>query len=131
MDQKEMGQFYTEVAGQKARMDVRCTGRERPFLFLACVNDVWKNCESNIGLFADGCAIRREIANSNDVDKLQTGDWAVGNGMKINQGKSKAISFTRARVKDPLNYSLLYQVIAEVSSWEYLEIIIRKRFKSD
>jgi hypothetical protein len=43
------------------------------------------------------------------MDKLQIelgrlGEWAVENAMKINPGKSKAVSFTRARLKDPLNY---------------------------
>jgi len=41
----------------------------------------------------------------NDIDKLQTdlnelGELAVENAMKINLGKSKAISFTKARVKE-------------------------------
>jgi hypothetical protein len=39
-----------------------------------------------------------------DVDRL--GEWAVENVMKINPSKSKAVRFTRARVKDPLDYSL-------------------------
>jgi hypothetical protein len=39
-----------------------------------------------------------------DLDTL--GEWAVDNGMKINPDKSKAIRFTRARVKNPLGYSL-------------------------
>jgi len=38
-----------------------------------------------------------------DMDRL--GEWAVENAMKINPGKSKVVSFTRARVKDSLNYS--------------------------
>jgi hypothetical protein len=38
-----------------------------------------------------------------DLDRL--GEWAVENAMKINLGKSKAVSFTRAWVKDPLNYT--------------------------
>jgi hypothetical protein len=49
-----------------------------------------------------------KIVNNNDVQKLQIelgrlGEWVVENGMKINPGKSKAVSCTRARVKDPLN----------------------------
>ena len=44
--------------------------------------------------------------------------------MKINPNKSKALSFTRARVKDPLNYSLGYQKIPEASCCKYLRIII-------
>ena len=44
--------------------------------------------------------------------------------MKINPSKSKAIRFTRARVKDPLNYSLLGTLIPEASSCKYLGIIL-------
>ena len=58
-----------------------------------------------------------------DLDRL--GEWAVENAMKINPSKSKAIRFTRARVKDPLNYSLLGNWIPEVSSCKYLGIILR------
>jgi len=34
------------------------------------------------------------------------GQWAVEKGIKINSGKSKAIKFTRARIENPLCYSL-------------------------
>jgi hypothetical protein len=44
--------------------------------------------------------------------------------MKINPSKSRALSFTRARVKDPLNYTLMSQKIPEDSSCKYLGIII-------
>ena len=45
--------------------------------------------------------------------------------MKINLNKSKAVSFTRTRVKDLLNYSLGDQKIPEASCCKYLGIIIR------
>jgi len=45
--------------------------------------------------------------------------------MLINPNKSKALSFTRARMKDPLNYSLGGQMIPEDSSCKYLGIVIR------
>jgi len=38
--------------------------------------------------------------------------------MKINVNKSKALSFTKARVKDPLNYSLEDQKIPVTNIWE-------------
>jgi hypothetical protein len=38
------------------------------------------------------------------VDRLEV--WVVENAMKINPSKSKAVRFMRARVKNPLNYSL-------------------------
>ena len=37
------------------------------------------------------------------IDRDRLGQWAVENGMKINPDKSKAVSFTRAVVKDLLN----------------------------
>jgi hypothetical protein len=45
--------------------------------------------------------------------------------IKINSNKSKALSFTRARVKGPQNYSLGNQKIPEASCCKYLEFIIR------
>ena len=57
-----------------------------------------------------------------DLDRL--GEWAVENAMKINPSKSKAICFTRARVKDPLNY-LLMDTLIPASSCKYLGIILR------
>jgi hypothetical protein len=64
-----------------------------PLLFLAYVNDIWRNNESNIGLFADDCIVYRKIMDSSDIGKLQTdlnrlGEWVVENEMKINPGKS-------------------------------------------
>ena len=101
-----------------------------PLLFLAYINDIWRIIESKIRLFADDCIIYRKILNIKDVEKVQTdldrvGDWAEGNEMKINPNKSKALSFTRAQVKDPLNYSIGDQKIPEASCCKYFVIIIR------
>jgi hypothetical protein len=100
-----------------------------PLLFLAYVNDIWKNFESNIRLFADDCIIYRRILDSSDIKKLQTdlnrlGEWAVENKMRINLGKSKAVSFNRARVKGKLRYCIGYQLLPEANSFKYLGIII-------
>jgi hypothetical protein len=51
--------------------------------------------------------------NDSDTEKLQIdldrlGEWAEENVMKINPGKSKAVSFTRARVKEPLKYCKVF-----------------------
>jgi len=43
-----------------------------PLLFLAYVNDIWRNVESNIQLFADDCIICRKVTVSSGIDKLQT-----------------------------------------------------------
>ena len=87
-----------------------------PLLFLAYVNDIWRNMESTIRLFADDCVIYRKIINNEDMEKVQKdlhrlGEWAVENA--------------RARVKDPLNYLLMDTLILEASICKYLGIILR------
>ena len=57
-----------------------------------------------------------------DLDRL--GEWAAENAMKINPSKIMAIHFTRARVKDPLNYPLMDTLIPEASSCKCLGIIL-------
>jgi len=49
----------------------------------------------------------------------------VENGTKINRGKTKAIRFTRTRVKNPLRLSLGNQTFPEASSCKYMGIILR------
>jgi hypothetical protein len=102
-----------------------------PLLFLAYVTDIWRNIESSLRLFADDCIIYRRINNGSDIDKLQMdlsklGDWALENEIKINPGKSKSISFTRARMRDQIRYYMGDQFIPEVDSIKYLGIIIRR-----
>jgi hypothetical protein len=100
-----------------------------PLLFLAYVNDICRNIDSTIKLFADDCIIYREVKNNNDKENLQTdlnrfGKRAVENAMKINPTRSKAVCFTRPPVKEPLNYTLGSIVMQEVSSCKYLGIIL-------
>ena len=101
-----------------------------PLLFLAYVNDIWRNIVSTIRHFADDCLIYRKIINNENIEMLQKDldrlrEWAAENAMKINQGECKAVRFTMARVKDPLNYTLGDQLIPEANSCKYLEIILR------
>ena len=51
-----------------------------PLLFLACVNDIWRNIESNIQLFEVDCIIYRRIKDSSDIDKLQMDLNRLGDG---------------------------------------------------
>ena len=68
--------------------------------------------------------------NDSDIDTFQIdlyrlGEWAVEKAMKINPGNGEAVSFTRARVKDALNYFGGDQRIPESSSCKYLGITSR------
>ena len=65
--------------------------------------------------------------NDSDIETLQIGldrlgQWAVENAVKINPGKSKAVSFTRARVKDPLHYFSGDQRIPDARCCKHLGI---------
>jgi len=62
-----------------------------------------------------------KITNSNGIDDLETdlkrlGEWAVKDGRKINPGKSKAVIFTKARMKERIRCYFGGQLITEASS---------------
>ena len=40
-----------------------------PHLFLVCVNDIWRNIDLSIRLFAEDCIIYRKITNNSDNRK--------------------------------------------------------------
>jgi hypothetical protein len=44
-----------------------------PLLFLAYVNDIWRNMHSNIRLYADDCILYRKILDVKDIERLQIG----------------------------------------------------------
>ena len=55
-----------------------------PRLFLAYVNDIWRNTQSSIRLFADDCVIYKKNINNEGIEKLQKdldrlGDWVEEN----------------------------------------------------
>ena len=49
-----------------------------PLLFLAYVNDIWRNMESTIRLFAGDCVIYRKIINNADREKIAEGPGQAG-----------------------------------------------------
>ena len=51
-----------------------------PLLFLVYVNDIWRNIESTIRLFADDCVIYKKIINNGDIDRLQEDLDRLGSG---------------------------------------------------
>jgi hypothetical protein len=59
------------------------------------------------------------------LDHPRLGEWAVEYAMEINPARSKAVCLTRARMTEPLSYSLRDIVIPEASSCKYLRIILR------
>jgi hypothetical protein len=68
-----LGGQLSEVRVMSGVLQGRVLG---PLLFLAYVNDIWKNSESTIRLFADDCLIHRRIFSNNDVENLQRSEQA-------------------------------------------------------
>jgi len=62
-----------------------------PLLFLVYVNDIWRNIDSCIRLFADDCIIYMEITTKNDIEKLQKELDTLGGmvGRKWDENKSQ------------------------------------------
>ena len=92
-----------------------------PLLFLAYVNDIWRNIVLTVRLLADDCVIYKMIIISEDIENLQKvldrlGEWVAGNAVKINPIKCKVFRFTRVRVEDQLIYTLGDQLILEASN---------------
>ena len=76
-------------------------------------------------MFAEDCVIYRKIMDSGNIHKLQADlnrleEWTVENEMEINPGKSKEVSFTKARAKERIRYCFVDQLMAEKSSFKYL-----------
>ena len=69
------GQLSKEV---KVTLGVPQVSVLGPLLFLVYVNDIWRNIDSSIILFADDCIIYRKITNKNDTEKLQKDLDTVG-----------------------------------------------------
>jgi len=95
------GQLTNEVKVTSVVLQENVLG---PLVFLVYINDIWRNIDSNIRIFAENCTIYREFTNKNKIENLQKdlntlGEWAVENGININLCKIKAIRFTTAQVK--------------------------------
>jgi hypothetical protein len=80
-----------------------------PLVLHTYVNDICKNSEFNIRLFADDGIIYKKKMDSSHTDNLQIDlnklvEWAVENEMKINPGKRKAGNLTKAGVKERIMY---------------------------
>ncbi len=67
-ESQDRGQLSAEV---RVTAGVQQGGVLGPLLFLAYVNDIWRNTESTISFFADDCIIYKEIINKEDIEKLQ------------------------------------------------------------
>jgi len=86
------------LVSQSVRVDGQLSEEVRVYIIYGCLQ-------------MTDCIMYRKIMDSSDISKLQMdlnrlGEWAVENKMRINPDKSKAVSFTKAGVKEQIGIIL-------------------------
>ena len=102
-----------------------------PVLFLIFLNDLPDNIRSSVRLFADDCALYRNIHSLQDCLTLQEdltslGQWEADWQMKFNVAKCHSMRVTRHQhhKKILFDYSLHNQNLENVQSAKYLGITV-------
>lgn len=100
-----------------------------PLLFLIYINDLPSNLTSTVKLFADDCAVYREIKNVNDNVLLQAdldaiSDWCSKWKMTLNTNKCKLMHFSRRKITDYASYTLNDTLLETVTSYKYLGVLL-------
>ena len=106
-----------------------------PLLFSLYINDISKDVDSEIRLFADDCVCYHEIRVTDDSFKLQKdidrlGCWARKWDMRFQQVKCNIMQITRKRTnKIEASYILEGTVLENVDSIKYLGVTITHDFR--
>ena len=104
-------------------------------LFSLYINDITKNIDSELRLFADDCVCYREIKDTEDTVKLQEdidrfGCWARSWGMRFQPVKCNIMQITRKRIKKiNASYSLEGTVLEIIEKIKYLGVTITNDLK--
>lgn len=100
-----------------------------PLLFLLYINDLPRNVNSQVRLFADDCLLYRAIRGPDDQLQLQRdlqslGDWASTWGMSFNPNKCYIMTITAKKSQPVYLYTMIGCVLSKVSDITYLGITI-------
>ena len=100
-----------------------------PVLFLLYINDIITDVDSKINLFADDCALYREIKSSedafalqNDLDRLYR--WSCDWDMDFNVTKCFSMSVTLKKNIIASEYYISDDLVEKVQSYKYLGVYI-------
>ena len=107
-----------------------------PTLFLLYINDIQDNIQSPMKLFADDCAIYREICKEDDHQALQRdlqylSTWSSDWLMNFNIKKCAILSISRKRKSRIHEYQLLNEVIPRVNQYKYIGVTITSDLRWD
>ena len=100
-----------------------------PLLFLLNINDITKDINSDIRLFADDCILYRQIVNNTDSVKLQEDinklySWSLTWQMSFNTKKCHILSISRQRLRPVTAYKIGPDYLTPVDSYPYLGVTI-------
>jgi Reverse transcriptase (RNA-dependent DNA polymerase)/Endonuclease-reverse transcriptase len=101
-----------------------------PLLFILYINDITDDIESGIGLYADDCALFREINKSSDAEKLQSDlnkitDWSTKWLLPLNIDKCKSMRIVGSRTEEiECKYDIQGTTLEQVKKFKYLGVII-------
>ena len=102
-----------------------------PLLSIIYINDIDVGLSSNVGLFADDCAIYRNVTLTKDCEILQNDlhllySWALKWQLKLNISKCKALQVTLTRKPLVFTYKFLGHNLDRVDFFLFLGISISK-----
>lgn len=96
-----------------------------PLLFLLYINDITKNIEVKIRLFADDCVLYNEIKSTQDqvtlnncLEKIVA--WCREWQMEINSSKTVHMTITRKKFPIEFSYNIGTQTVQKVDEYKYL-----------
>ena len=108
-----------------------------PVLFLIYINDIVRDIQSSVKLFADDTSMYLGLENTNertnilnsDLDKINK--WAKTWKVKFNQTKTKLM--TISNIREPNTQPLIFgnDILDEIDSHKHLGVIIQKDCKWD
>ena len=105
-----------------------------PILFLIFINDIGERLNSNINLFADDCALHRNIRSEEDSYILQNDlkmlyDWTKRWKMEFNVSKCYSLTVTLNKNKIQTNYRINEELVENVNSYKYLGVYISSKMQ--
>ena len=98
-------------------------------LFLLYINDLSRNIQSQVRLFADDTAVYLTVSSPEDAQTLQSDidtlqEWEITWSMEFNPSKCQVFRITRSRQPLLSQYILHDQVLEAVDSAKYLGVTI-------
>ena len=105
-----------------------------PLLFLIYINDIGDNLASTTKLFADDCALYREVNNAGDAQILQSDInhllfWLQRWQLPLNVSKCKVMNISNKKTNSPTTYFLNAIRLEWVDTFKYLGVVIDCKLK--